>query len=121
MVIGTRGGVVGGGGNTRIAYGSYNGTGQFGESHKNSLSFDFTPVAVLIGTEASTQDNAFPGLFLRGMSTGHSCYGYMGSGYQIYLTWQDQGVSWYSDSDQYHQMNVSGYTYYYVALGDDSE
>ena len=110
---------LGSGGHTcRIAHGSYNGTGQFGESHKNSLSFDFTPVAVLIGTAASTQDNAFPGLFLRGMSTGHSCYGYPTElDPQLHLTWQAQGVIWYSNSEQYHQMNVSGYTYYYVALG----
>ena len=55
------------------------------------------------------------------MSTGHSCYGYTDSQAELHLTWQAKGVSWYSTSDQYHQMNVSGYTYYYVALGDDSE
>lgn len=122
MVIGTRGGVVGGGGNTRIAYGSYNGTGQFGESHKNSLSFDFTPVAVFVGAPGNTSDTAFPGALFRGMNQGHSDYSYSeGWDTQLHLTWQARGVSWYSTSDQYHQMNASGYTYYYVALGDDSE
>ena len=117
MVIGTRGGVVGGGGNTRIAYGSYNGTGQYGESHKNSLSFDFTPVAVFVGALNDTSDTAFPGALFRGMNQGHSCYSYTYGQAELPLTWQAQGVSWYSTSDQYHQMNARGITYYYVALG----
>ena len=114
---------LGSGGHTcRIAHGSYNGTGQFGESHKNSLSFDFTPVAVFVGAMENTPDTAFPGALFRGMNQGHSDYSYSDGSYsRLHLTWQAQGVSWYSTNDEYHQMNASGYTYYYVALGDDSE
>ena len=121
MVLSSRGGVVGGGGNTRIAYGSYTGTGQSGESHPNALTFEFKPVAVFIGGVGTTESEGFPGMFIRGLDWGHSCTTAGGGGYAIMVSWTDSGLSWYSTANQYHQMNGNNVTYYYVALGDDSE
>ena len=118
MVLSGRGGVVGGGGNTRIAYGSYTGSGQAGSSHPNTLSFGFKPLVVFIGTEAGF--NFWPGMFFRGIEVGKPCV--TNDSFFIYVTWQGHSVSWYSqDDNEEFQMNASNRTYFYVALGYDSE
>ena len=110
---------LGAGGHTcRLAFGSYTGSDQAGSSHPNTLSFGFKPLVVFIGTE--TNFYCWPGVFFQGIGVGKSCVS--NSSDFLYVTWSGHCVSWYSrDSNVDMQMNVSRYTYYYVALGyDDS-
>ena len=110
---------LGSGGHTcRLAFGSYTGSDQAGSSHPNTLSFGFKPLVVFIGTE--TNFYCWPGVFFQGIGVGKSCVS--NSSDFLYVTWSGHCVSWYSrDSNVDMQMNVSRYTYYYVALGyDDS-
>ena len=98
-----------GGHNCRIAWGNYRGTGKYGESNPNSLSFDFKPILIILA-----QGHYF-GALTRGCSMGRST---LGDG--LYLTWKKNGVSWYTDTTinpAQSQDNKSGTTYYYVALG----
>ena len=107
---------LGTGGHTcRMAYGTYTGSGQYGENHPNSLTFDFTPVLIIIGTVGSVETEAFPGMLFRGMNMGHSVYTYGDS--PLYTTWTDHGVSWYSADSTHYQMSLNNTPYQYIALG----
>ena len=98
-------------GNCKIAFGSYTGTGTYGESNPNTLTFDFEPKAMFI----LHSTNATIALFMRG------CIHYWNTGVSISynsVTWQGNSVSWYTtaNSGTGDQMNGKS-TYYYVAIG----
>ena len=100
-------------GNCKIAYGSYVGTGQYGAANPNTLTFDFEPKAMFIlGTP-----NPSIALFMRG------CARYWNTGIVISslgTEWSGNTIRWYSTSSNQgaeNQMNISGMTYNYVAIG----
>ena len=109
-------GLLGSGGNNcRVAFGSYVGNGAKGVNNPNSLTFEFTPVLVVV-TPKNEQAYQSPAVMIRGANTTgeHNLY------YHYYdnLTWQNKVVSWYSPSnDAAAQLNTSGAEYCYVALG----
>lgn len=103
-----------GGYNCRIAWGSYTGNGKTGSSNPTKLTFDFCPVAVIVGNingEVGSGGTYFPGVLMRpaAQSVGDS-------GKIIYLTWGSNYVKWY-DADGYASLNETSTTYAYVALG----
>ena len=104
--------------NVRIVSGSYTGTGRYGSSNPNSLTFDFIPVLVLIGMSAS---NGAISMCHLARPNERAASG--GAG--LSLSWTDHGVSWYngnsSDSAAEYQLNKSGATYHYLAFGYDGE
>ena len=105
-------------GGAKIAYGSYSGTGSYGSGNKNSLSFSFQPKLVVIssGLASSGADTL---LMLYGQTRAASC-GSNGGGNYCSTSWSGNRVSWYatdSNNGAYYQMNVSGFQYYYVAIG----
>ena len=101
--------------NCRIAYGSYVGSGTYGESTPNSLTFDFYPVLVTIGSDITAKSGRNPSVLLRGRSKGSP----EGSEKEMLLTWSDSGISWYNSEHEDYQNNHSGRTYYYVVIGYD--
>ena len=99
--------------NLRFTTGTYQGNGQFGEDHPNSLSFDFIPVAVLVhNNEMYSYD--IPCILMRPLD---HCASHTGD--YLFLSWSEHGVSWYNPEYATRQMNVDGDTYYYTALGYD--
>ena len=94
----------------RIAWGSYTGNGKYGSSNKTKLTFDFTPRLVFVG---SNEDAAYD--FNRFMYP-HTVSSYVRSGATFTVTWGSSSIQWYNSSDVY-QLNESGKTYYYVAVG----
>ena len=103
---------LGSGGKTcRISSGSYAGNGKTGQSNPSSLTFDFTPVLVVIIRKSSPGTHT---LFVR-----PNGYGPMGDTMGT-ITWGEKKVSWYCQNPQVAgdvQMNMSGSDYYYVGLG----
>ena len=100
-----------GGKTCRISSGSYAGNGKTGQSNPSSLTFDFTPVLVVIIRKSSPGTHT---LFVR-----PNGYGPMGDTMGT-ITWGEKKVSWYCQNPQVAgdvQMNMSGSTYYYVGLG----
>ena len=100
-----------GGFNCRISSGSYAGNGKTGQSSPSSLTFDFTPVLVVIIRKNSPGTHT---LFMR-----PNGYGPMGDTMGT-ITWGEKKVSWYCQNPQVAgdvQMNMSGSDYYYVGLG----
>lgn len=109
----------------KIATGSYVGTGTGGPEHPNTLEFDFAPQLIFIIIEDNKPNAHTPWTFMRpwkycnvyavNNSPSNSSY--------TYVTWTDNGVSWYG---QYNdgkpvsgsgQLNTEGVTYHYIAMG----
>ena len=118
-------------GRVRIAHGTYMGTGVYGESNKNSLTFPFAPEVLIlyragnIGIVSGSKDNA-EGFYaiLPKQTTVFKTVAYDGSYYRdetIYISFSGQTVTWYMDYSYSNnagaQFNASGTTYGYIAIG----
>lgn len=97
-----------------VETGSYKGTGTYGRSNPNSLTFDSIPLFVLIfgGTRGA--------MLLPTGSIGANLYISTVSGISnllpLTVSLSDTTVSWYSSEDAYQQANVSDVTFQYVAI-----
>lgn len=101
----------------RIETGSYVGTGTFGESNPNTLTFGFVPKLVMVSSSTiNTAGSALitPMIWFDGVISAFTTP----SGYTNNFTLDGNTISWYSTStytkDQY---NNNGETYYYIAIG----
>ncbi len=94
----------------KVAIGSYVGTGVYGLANQNQLSFDFTPVIVIIYREDS--QTMVPLFYLWGQNFYQTISG--SSTGQVCIT--GKRVEWYSDTAS-RQLNYSGATYRYIAFG----
>ena len=96
----------------RYTSGTYVGTGEYGINHPNMLVFEFKPEAVICYNRSST---SVPAVFVRGES---ECFMDYGNSYaRLFLTWTEKSLSWYNTEDEGKQLNGSGGTYRYLALG----
>ena len=99
----------------RMTQGYYVGDGTYGESHPNTLTFDFTPVLVLVYTKGNTGNTVILAHMLRGIDLAEG----FASGF-IPVTWSNRGVSWYAAVADW-QGNKNGQVYYYIAIGYEAE
>lgn len=113
---------------TKIEVGSYVGTGTYGSSNKNSLTFSFDPKVVIIIGRGSYGSQS---IFVRNApwSIGFRIDANIGStaateqGYSYIkttsnlATWGSNRLSWYHTKNADAQENTSGSTYYYAAIG----
>ena len=90
---------------------SYVGTGTYGESNPNSLTFDFVPKLIMV------RDNEAGIRFLEAIYGMKFAVVKYSSGDSVSMIWNKKTVSWYSAGDSYCQMNSSGTKYYAVAIG----
>lgn len=104
----------------RIATGSYTGTGTYGKSHPNSLTFEFEPKIIYI--KGTNDINTFPRggfIWVNPSIDGIGDYGGGSSsgawGHSI-ITW-GKTVTWYSDGNAIYQVNIKDKSYTYFALG----
>lgn len=98
------------GNRARIEVGSYVGTGTYGSSNPNSLTFGFEPRIILFGDAGM-----WP--FINPKQT--SIYAPVGeaSSFVVNISWNGKSVSWYSDEYPSYQLNERGKTYHYIAIG----
>lgn len=98
----------------RIATGSYTGTGTYGSSNPNSLTFSFPPEFLVI----SPNREPYRLFLVRGM-TKSSTSPTGGSDGNVAVAWIGSTVSWYGDStgEAYLQLNRRGTPYFYFAIG----
>ena len=119
----------------KIASGQYTGTGTFGESNKNSLTFPFVPKIVFISTPSTVASGTSyatrfaPATFVNGTNIGFISQSTEDANrsYDIPLTliWADKTLSWYyvntsttsSGMTAANQMNYGGMVYKWVAIG----
>lgn len=98
----------------RVVQGYYVGDGTYGADHPNVLTFDFTPVLVLVYTKNSTGGPVSTHL-MRGLDVAPQ----FRSG-TFPVTWADKSVSWYAAGAEW-QGNTNGQVYYYIAIGYEAE
>ena len=109
----------------KIAIGSYVGTGTYGSSNPNTLTFDFEPKIVFLSVDSSASAFSQTGFmfFIRNQSGSPSWYFYNVAYVGRTITWSGNALSWYTlagnpnDAPDRQQFNVSGQRYCYVALG----
>lgn len=110
------------GGGTQIATGSYTGTGTYGASNPNTLTFNFEPKLVIIAAtyltigygSTLTQPN-----WKLWIGQPNAYVGYSDGNVEDTYIVKGNKFSWYNS---YHgsaamQLNDSGQTYYYIAIG----
>ncbi len=96
------------GGGARIEVGSYVGTGTWGSSNKNSLTFGFVPKIIFVqGYENSSHFHA-----INGVKTSQGS-----KSYNTVFLWEDKTVSWYGQSNLSGQYNNPNEIYHYIAIG----
>lgn len=115
--------------------GSYVGTGTYGSTNPNTLTFGFEPKLLMIGLVISSGSSAAHGglvpntvgwytsmLWIKGQSA-VLMYVYNNTHTKNYVTDEGTSVSWYIDSNSTtyitadRQLNTEGSTYNYVAFG----
>lgn len=105
-------------GRAKIETGSYTGTGTYGSSNPNSLTFSFIPKFVIVIEDytASGTYQLTNGLFVNPGRSGVYQYTSTGAGAALRLTWSDATLSWYGTSALI-QLNTNNRNYVYVAIG----
>lgn len=125
IFLGTIGGLLTGG--VHIETGSYVGTGKYGKSNPNRLTFDFDPKLLLIFEiiKASTNSNGYVAM----MIPGSPCYWVSDNGLagSNNVFWTKNTVSWFNNANQTnglnadycikHQLNKINVTYNYIVIG----
>lgn len=107
----------------QIATGSYVGTGVYGKSNPNSLTFDFEPKLVIITGKARSAEGYYQTMFVIKDAEVATVLTYTPDVYasQQVIAWSDNTLIWYfngtGDVDSYNQLNGGGITYHYIAIG----
>ena len=115
-------------GKANCAFGTYVGTGTYGEDNKNSLTLPFVPRLLLVARASSglhtnssypyRWDNSF--LWTQGMAS-VDVAAYVNSSHRysdILVTLQDKTISWWTRGNAPdYQANLLNTTYFYIALG----
>ena len=103
----------------KMVTGSYVGTGTYGSTKPNSLTFDFEPkmVAVYGSAGYNPRDGYWSGqiLWLEGVKT--QKIGTTSSSGLVNISQIVNTISWYNGEQASYQLNTSGSTYYYLAIG----
>lgn len=93
----------------QIQVGTYVGTGTYYSNKPNSLTFDFVPKLVFVMRNAAC--------FLSDATDGFIYAGQTGSKSAQAFTLTGKTLSWWNYNSAEKQLNASGTTYYYIAVG----
>ncbi len=108
------------GGLSKIVTGTYTGTGDYGTSNRKTLTFSAPPKLLVVMPETNTSGGQRGGfIVLRGVSSsrGGGIMDYIkGDWGQLYYTWNDNSVTWYSTVGEGPAQNLNGMTYHYFAI-----
>lgn len=103
----------------KIESGSYTGTGTSGSENPNSLTFSIAPAILFIIT-ANNVNTPYQCFFINPCVSAWTLISSSGSYNRLRVTWNNNIVTWYTNvtsSPANVQLNTSGTTYYYIAIG----
>lgn len=101
----------------QVYAGSYVGTGTSGQNNPTTLTFPFEPKLVFVADQQTNTviNRVYSFAFIRGMRYGLS-YGTSATN-PLTLSWSGNTFSFYAANNATQQLNQSGTTYNYVAIG----
>ena len=105
-------------GASRVEVGSYTGAGKKSASTPNTLTFGFEPKLVVVSAKADQYLRRC--VFVRGVTRTVSTIQNNSATYgSVSVTWNGNALSWYDykEFSVYDQLDASGVTYCYVAIG----
>lgn len=103
-------------GKASIETGSYNGTGVYGSANKNTLSFSITPKIVVIYRRSTSLGFQMVMPYIFGEKSFWT--GTMSTNQEQIVNISGNTMQWYSNGgNANYQLNGSGQTYYYAAIG----
>lgn len=110
------------GAKAQVATGSYTGTGTYGKSNPNSLTFDFEPKLLIVKRESESYSMEWMVAVYGQTQTSTFHATTSSSGAQCTMTWSGRTVSWYANSNNYTTADAPGQlndaaAYRYVAIG----
>ena len=94
----------------RLHFGTYTGTGTYGVSHPNTLTFPFQPQFLLIWDTSSLGSCIIA-------TYGQTLYTTANSHGRNTTTWNGTTLTWYYANDAYIQMNERNVVYNYLIIG----
>ena len=99
-----------------LTTGTYNGTGSFGQSSPNTLSFNIAPKMVIVSNNSTGAGTVIP------MVTGNvNAVSIVTTGttttYPLVVSWNANSVSWYNISGASEQLNANENSYSWVMIG----
>lgn len=95
----------------RTEYGTYKGTGQYGDGHPNKITVPFDlQIVIVAGRYAGRY--GFLTILIKDMDRAT-----IDLREGVIVSWTNNSVSWYSTVSASSQLNESGTTYYYFAIG----
>lgn len=97
----------------RVQVLSYVGTGTYGSSNPNSLTFDFVPKIVVI--QSSTENSKYGSCIV--LNGTKQAITYPSTDYTSEFSWNKKTVSWYNQDGSDYQLNKSNAKYTAVAIG----
>ena len=97
----------------RLQVVSYVGTGTYGSSNPNSLTFDFVPKIVVI--QSSTENSKYGSCIV--LNGTKQAITYPSTDYASEFSWNKKTVSWYNQDGSDYQLNKSNAKYTAVAIG----
>lgn len=113
-------------GGIKLVTGSYVGTGSYGASNPNTLTFSFTPKLVLIRMKSQFT----PATVLYAGEDKAVSYKSPTTGAKLLVRTNGNSISWYHNGENWHssggnsndpnapgQLNMEGETYLYIAIG----
>ena len=93
--------------------GTYVGTGTYGSSNPNTLTFSFKPKLAII----FTSEIQYGKLLLAPYNTGQKMLYLIDSNNRVYAQWSGNTLTWsVLENSAEGQLNSSGMTYYYIAF-----
>lgn len=102
----------------RVQVVSYLGTGTYGESHKNFLTFNFSPRVLLIAMSGKYNDRIYTGILYPFSECGIYLAAGSGGGIsELNCNKSNHEIFWWASDNNQHQLNISGYKYTTVAIG----
>lgn len=101
----------------KIETGSYVGTGTYGESNQNTLTFEFEPKLVIVYSLNSflPKDGYWINGFIYG--SGMTQIKISSASSVVYPSTSENTLSWYSENSAASQVNTNGTIYNYIAIG----
>ena len=102
----------------RVQVVSYVGTGTYGESQKNSLTFNFSPRVLLIAMSGKYNSRIYTGILYPFSECGIYLAAGPGGGIsELNCSKSNHEIFWWASDNNQHQLNISGYKYTTVAIG----